>query len=73
MAYTGPEKRQKRGTRNGDRNENERRHQVSGGSRLIGHRDVPHRLVYGRAGDTWILIPDVPKPSDYAYTKSEKT
>lgn len=51
MASTGPEKKQKRETRNGDRNENERRHQVSGGSRLLGHRDVPHRLVYGRAGD----------------------
>ena len=47
-ASTGPEKRQKGGTGNEDRNEIGRRHeglpQVSGGSPLLGHRDVPHHI-----------------------------
>lgn len=54
-ASPGPEKRQKGGTGNEDRKENEQPYeglyQVLGGSLLLGHRDLPHRLVYGRAGD----------------------
>ena len=41
-------KETKGGTENEDRNEIERRHeglpQVSGGSPLLGHRDVPHHI-----------------------------